>query len=226
MFVTHFLIGSIFGSFLQVVNLRCLTKTSLSFPPSHCDQCGHSLTPLDLIPLVSYVLLQAKCRYCHAKIPVVTWLSEVLGGLCLTAWHPAPLPTAYCLLAFLLLLISLRDITTHKIPAWWLMAAFIFALSIRLTITAPTWTTLLIVLCWAVLQLWPREFALIGLADLDLLCVATVLFPIVITAWLILMTSLSALLFCWVHRNPGVAFAPHFLVGYLVVVFTQLATPF
>ena len=46
-------------------------------PRSRCDSCGHQLTPIDLIPVLSYVLLKGKCRTCKAEIPPNGYYVEV-----------------------------------------------------------------------------------------------------------------------------------------------------
>ncbi|MBT9145215.1 MAG: Type 4 prepilin-like proteins leader peptide-processing enzyme [candidate division WS2 bacterium] len=76
-----FITGLAVGSFLNVVALRYLKKQSVVLPPSHCPKC---LTPLksgDLIPLVSYLLLKGKCRYCQEAISPVYPIVELLTGV-------------------------------------------------------------------------------------------------------------------------------------------------
>jgi leader peptidase (prepilin peptidase)/N-methyltransferase len=73
-------VGLAFGSFLNVCIDRLPRGKSLAFPPSHCDSCQHSLTPLDLIPFFSYIFLRGRCRYCKARIPIRVLLVEFLTG--------------------------------------------------------------------------------------------------------------------------------------------------
>lgn len=60
--------GLVLGSFLNVVAIRLLKKESIAFPPSHCPNCNHRLHLFDLIPVVSYLFLDGKCRYCKTAI--------------------------------------------------------------------------------------------------------------------------------------------------------------
>lgn len=76
-----FLLGSAVGSFLNVVIYRLPRRESIIFPPSHCPSCGHRLLSKDLIPILSYVLLRGKCRYCGTKISPRYILVEVISGL-------------------------------------------------------------------------------------------------------------------------------------------------
>jgi prepilin signal peptidase PulO-like enzyme (type II secretory pathway) len=63
------LFGTVVGSFLNVCIDRLPAGKSIVRPPSHCDSCQHRLSPADLVPLVSYLWLRRRCRYCGAPIP-------------------------------------------------------------------------------------------------------------------------------------------------------------
>lgn len=62
------IVGLCVGSFLNVVIYRVPNKMSISFPPSHCPKCDHKLAWYDNIPVLSYLILGGKCRYCHEPI--------------------------------------------------------------------------------------------------------------------------------------------------------------
>ena len=63
-----FAFGSCIGSFLNVVIYRIPREKSIVTPPSACPECNKGIKFYDNIPLVSWVLLGGKCRYCKAKI--------------------------------------------------------------------------------------------------------------------------------------------------------------
>lgn len=73
-----FLFGLLLGSFYNVVALRTLSGEKLAFPPSHCTKCNHRLSALDLFPVLSYMFLRGKCRYCSAKISPIYPIGELL----------------------------------------------------------------------------------------------------------------------------------------------------
>jgi len=75
-----FLLGISIGSFLNVVADRVPLGKSIVSPPSHCFHCGHELESRDLIPLISYLWLRGKCRYCGTTIPVRSMLVELVTG--------------------------------------------------------------------------------------------------------------------------------------------------
>jgi leader peptidase (prepilin peptidase)/N-methyltransferase len=73
-----FLLGSIVGSFLNVVIYRLPEKKSVVKPPSHCTKCNTRLKFIDLIPVLSYLFTGGKCRYCGAKISIQYPFVELL----------------------------------------------------------------------------------------------------------------------------------------------------
>lgn len=76
-----FLFGVSVGSFLNVVADRVPAGKSIVHPPSHCSACGHALAPRDLFPIVSYLLLRGKCRYCGQPFTARSMLVELVTGL-------------------------------------------------------------------------------------------------------------------------------------------------
>ena len=76
-----FVIGTVLGSFYNVVGWRLPRGESIVSPPSHCPNCNHKLKILDLIPILSYVFQKGKCRYCHQKIAWYYPIFEFLCGL-------------------------------------------------------------------------------------------------------------------------------------------------
>lgn len=76
-----FLMGLCVGSFLNVCIYRIPLEKSVVLPSSHCPACGHKLSPLDLIPVISHLLLKGKCRYCKERISIRYTLVEILTGI-------------------------------------------------------------------------------------------------------------------------------------------------
>ena len=76
-----FILGTIVGSFLNVCIHRLPRGESIVFPASHCPQCGHKLSALDLLPVLSCLFLRGKCRYCRARISWRYPLVEMVTGL-------------------------------------------------------------------------------------------------------------------------------------------------
>lgn len=72
--------GLLIGSFLNVVIYRLPREESIVFPGSHCTSCNHELSWYDNIPVLSYIMLGGKCRYCKAKISFQYPFVELLNG--------------------------------------------------------------------------------------------------------------------------------------------------
>ncbi len=80
-FVFIFVFGCCVGSFVNVVIYRLPRDRSLILPPSACPACGRRIRFYDNIPLVSWLLLGRKCRYCKAPISPRYFVIELLTGL-------------------------------------------------------------------------------------------------------------------------------------------------
>ncbi|MCR5102390.1 MAG: prepilin peptidase [Butyrivibrio sp.] len=78
-----FMIGASIFSFLNVVAYRSVKKESFVKGRSYCPSCGHQLGATDLIPIISYITLLGKCRYCKKHIPVKDTIFEIIGGILL-----------------------------------------------------------------------------------------------------------------------------------------------
>jgi leader peptidase (prepilin peptidase)/N-methyltransferase len=80
-FVFIFAFGSCIGSFLNVVIYRMPRDKSLVTPPSSCPSCGKHIRFYDNIPMLSWLLLGSKCRYCKAPISPRYFLIELLTAM-------------------------------------------------------------------------------------------------------------------------------------------------
>lgn len=84
-FITFFILGLIIGSFLNVVVYRLRVAESISRGRSRCPRCKKTISWYDNIPLLSFILLRFRCRYCRAKIsfqyPLVEFGAGVLFAL-------------------------------------------------------------------------------------------------------------------------------------------------
>ena len=80
-YITIFIIGIVFGSFYTLAVYRIPKKQDITHTRSYCPNCNHRLEFLDLIPILSYVFLRGKCRYCDQKIRPRYMILEVLSGL-------------------------------------------------------------------------------------------------------------------------------------------------
>lgn len=89
--------GLLVGSFLNVCIYRIPEGRTVVKGHSMCMSCGHTLAPLDLVPLFSWIFLRGKCRYCsapvssrYAKIEALTAFVFAAVALSRRQWLPGP----------------------------------------------------------------------------------------------------------------------------------------
>ena len=76
-----FAIGTIMGSFFNVIGHRLSKNESAIKPRSHCESCGHTLAWYELIPIVSFLIQGGKCRKCRTKLSWWYPLIEIITGI-------------------------------------------------------------------------------------------------------------------------------------------------
>ena len=115
-----FIIGSIVGSFLNVVIYRVPRGESIVRPPSACPACGTRLRARDNIPVLGYLFLRGRCRYCSAPISPRYPTVEILGGLLplliFARFGFGRELLVYWPLSYVLLVISFIDLDLRIIP--------------------------------------------------------------------------------------------------------------
>lgn len=112
--IVLFILGSAFGSFYNVVGVRLPENRSIVHPPSHCDACKTRLKPLDLLPILSFLLARGKCKYCGVKYGSFHFFIELFTGL-LFAFAFIQLGWSTELIVSLLLISMLAIITVSDI---------------------------------------------------------------------------------------------------------------
>ncbi|NOR14917.1 MAG: prepilin peptidase, partial [Candidatus Aminicenantes bacterium] len=114
------LFGMSWGSFLNVVIYRLPHGLNLAHPPSRCSQCETPIKVYHNIPVISFLLLRGKCRYCQAKIPFSYVLVEILTPLCFLLLYSrfslSPHFFASCLFASALIALGFIDYYHQILP--------------------------------------------------------------------------------------------------------------
>lgn len=120
MIIYIFLISICIGSFINVLIYRLPNKEDFFISRSYCPSCKHLLNGEDLIPILSYILLKGKCRYCGNKISIqylfIELLSGCLGILCYYRYGFNMNWILHFLVVELCIVISFIDIKTMIIP--------------------------------------------------------------------------------------------------------------
>ncbi|MBE3579604.1 MAG: prepilin peptidase [Caldanaerobacter subterraneus] len=136
LYILIFLFGTIIGSFLNVIIYRVPRKESIIYPSSYCPRCGHEINGIDLIPILSYILLKGRCRYCGGKIsiryPVVELLTGIVFVVIYSKFGLDVKAFSYMFLSSVLISASFIDLEHKIIPNSIIIAGFIGALIFRL----------------------------------------------------------------------------------------------
>ncbi|HEY3314281.1 MAG TPA: prepilin peptidase [Bacillota bacterium] len=118
--VLVFILGLVVGSFLNVLAYRLPRGESVVLPPSHCPACGERLRPWDLVPVISYLTLGGRCRYCRAPIsaryPLVELATGALFTLVFVVRGPTPGLAAGLVIVSLMLAVAAVDLEHQRIP--------------------------------------------------------------------------------------------------------------
>jgi len=114
------LFGLVIGSFVNVCIHRMPRDESVVWPGSRCPVCRHAIAPYDNIPVLSWLLLQGRCRHCftriHWRYPLVEALTGVLFALAFLTWGPTPAALKYMLFSALCVGMLFTDLETRILP--------------------------------------------------------------------------------------------------------------
>ncbi len=115
-----FFLGLIIGSFLNVCIHRIPKEESIISPGSHCPKCKNRIKWYDNIPILSYILLGGKCRYCKEQIspiyPAIELLTGILTALLFSQFGISFDAIYFSILTWFLIAISFIDIKELQVP--------------------------------------------------------------------------------------------------------------
>jgi len=135
-----FVLGSLIGSFLNVVIHRVPNELSIVFPNSACPKCKSPIKPYDNIPVLSWLILGGKCRNCKAPISARYPAVEALTGVVFAIVFAqiglnAFLPVAFVFAAVMISLIFidaghmiLPNVITYPLLIFALLVRFVYPL--------------------------------------------------------------------------------------------------
>lgn len=115
-----FVWGACIGSFLNVVIYRLPAKISLINPPSRCPKCFHSLGKTENIPVMGWLWLRGKCRWCHTPIspryPFIEAMTGLVFALVFYQFGFTWLSVGYVIFLSWLIALALIDMDTMTLP--------------------------------------------------------------------------------------------------------------
>ncbi len=119
------MVGLVLGSFINALVWRLRNKRDWVSERSECTHCHHTLSAQDLIPVVSWVLLRGRCRYCQKKIddsPLMELGLAVVFGMSYAMWpYAITKPIELVLFGAWLLILCIFAVLTVYDFKWFLL---------------------------------------------------------------------------------------------------------
>jgi len=144
-----FVLGLVFGSFLNVCISRIPRDQSVVTPGSHCTACGASIRWRDNIPLLGWIRLGGRCRDCRARIslryPSVELMTAILFVACYAWFGPTWLALKFCIFSFLLVGLIFMDAETGLLPQEFTYSGIMLGLAFSLVAATDSSATQLLV---------------------------------------------------------------------------------
>lgn len=207
----NFLIGTCLGS-----NAAWLAQgfAQESWPwRSKCDSCRRGLSLLDEIPIISYLYLHARCRYCQARIPNILFCSEIWGGLSFLPFSFNLKGLSAAIFTVFFLALALLDLQYEEIDLRLLLVPAAIALFNCKSFTNLFWLFLLLV----VLFVFAKK-SLLGMGDVYCIAVLGLYWQQTIFELLVL-----ACLFCLCSqlllKTSKTAFVPYLYLAHLCLCY-------
>ena len=122
------------GSFLNCVIYRLEKEESFLKGRSYCPRCKHKLGLLDLIPVLSFMWLRGRCRYCHEKISVQYPLVEIATGLLFLLTYKLQPTTYNFIIVPFMVAIFVYDLKHYIIPDKVIYPAIAVALALTFNV--------------------------------------------------------------------------------------------
>lgn len=237
--ICFFILGTVMGSFYNVVGLRVVNKQSIIKPKSHCDKCGHVLSWYELIPIFSYIFLKGKCRNCKTKLSYLYPFSEffcgVLFAISFYSFGFAPNLIISLVLSSLLIIVTVCDITYMIIPDRFIVISAILILLTKLIffdITSFLWSLLYGTIAFGIMFLIMKfgdyifKKETLGGADVKLMFIVGICLEPFLSLLVIIIASMIALPISLVllvkEREHSIPFGPFILIGTMIVFLTKL----
>jgi len=122
-----FVLGAIIGSFLATAAIRWPAGRQVTRGRSACDHCGHTLGPIELIPIAGFLIRRGRCATCGGAIDrrhLMVEVAAALIGAISFAVAPGPVGIAGALFGWMLLLLAVLDVEHFWLPdrVTWLLA--------------------------------------------------------------------------------------------------------
>ena len=210
-----FLVGAILASFLGLVIDR-FPEQSIVFPASHCDSCQTRLKSLDLIPIISQVISNFRCRYCKVRYPVWYAFFELFLGLFFLTFSWGFLTLSQIILITAGLTLGIYDFRHQEYPLLvWLTFHLILMVSCG-------WN--LVMIFFLILGILAHFIDIrIGAGDFLFLASCALIFSLTELLILIQFASTTGILaFLLLKKKERLPFVPFLLLAACMIIFGKL----
>ena len=210
-----FLVGAILASFIGLVIDR-FPEQSIVFPASHCDSCQTRLKSLDLIPIISQVISNFRCRYCKVRYPFWYTFFELSLGLLFLAEAVGFLTLGQVILITAGLTLGIYDFRHQEYP---LLVWLIFHL---LLMVCCGWN--LVMIFFLILGILAHFIDIrIGAGDFLFLASCALIFSLTEMLILIQFASTTGILaFLLLKKKERLPFVPFLLLAACMIIFGKL----
>lgn len=159
-----FAVGASIGSFINVVVYRLPAGLSILYPPSRCPSCLNRLKAYDNVPVMGWLWLRGRCRYCQTKIspryPIVEAVTGLIFVLVFLIFKFSLLTIGYWLFCSWLLALSIIDLDTMTLPGGLTKSGLVLGILFQMALgfVSESWlglvNQLMLAIAAAVLGLW------------------------------------------------------------------------
>lgn len=227
-----FLFGSCIGSFINVVIYRVPNRIPIAKGRSFCPGCHHTLSPLELVPILSFLFLRGRCRHCKMKIsrryPLVETIMGVAALLLYIRYDFTVTALIYFIAASVLTAVAFIDLDTLTIPNRLILALLFPAAAAAFLIPQPSLLSRLIGFFCISLPMLLLTLAIpdcFGGGDIKLIAVCGFLLGwqnTLLAAFLSLLFGGSYGIYLLIrsreNRKAHIAFGPHLCLGIFIAM--------
>lgn len=237
--IIFFILGSTIGTSSTIIGLRLPKNEKIFGNKPHCDSCSHELSKKETIPLISYIIQQGRCRYCHSKIDILYPYMEFFTGLLFAVAYYSFGFSYELLIALgmvtLLMIVVVSDITYLIIPDEVLIFFSIYFIIIQLlnvgiksTITHIGTGILLFSLMYLVMIIGNKALKKesLGGGDIKMMFLFGLVLDPLLGTLAVFLGSLFALpmsIYLMKKNNEKVIpFGPFLLIAFVFIYFTKI----
>lgn len=237
-YLIFFILGTVFGSFYNVLGLRLPNNESVVFPSSHCPKCNHELKWYELIPILSFIFLKGRCKECKEKIALLYPMNELFCGILFVVSYYSygfslELIIALTLCSLLILVIA-SDLTYMIIPDSFTIVSSLIIIVVKLfsngimdTLVSIGYGILSFGIMYLIMKLgtWLFKKDCMGGADIKLMFVVGLVLDPLLAMLVIVIASVLALpgaMYAYFkNREHMIPFGPFLVLGLLILYFTK-----